>query len=379
MVSLLLLPSACQKKDAQINEVKNQNTEEKKVETTANSRFVTDPYQVAWDTADNQAIARFYLDINQDEIPELFLSNQINSCISVYKIYQIKKEGYLFVSDINTLDLRVLQTSHFGFCDLLCSGHYKPSNDQLEMDIDYFYLEYNGEKYSLKKQFYTLDEVKQSDLKIDTTSVEYKIDYHQRNDDKIWDTLKWSPEDDQTYRDYLQLEETKIVDRNIADPYKKTWDKLGGAIGAAPYNMSRFNLDINQDSIPELFLSQSSGTGGVCYEVYQILKKGYWYVSTIDMAQGVKVLPEMNHNFCYLIVSSRGGDQEHAYSILEYNGEEYKSVSGATFKTPKERYEADIFKRAISSDYKIEYIHNIPEENRQEVPWSPKDDDQYRN
>jgi len=85
LVSFLCCNLSCKQKQVDRTKEKQfENTQEKNAESTLDGRIVANPYQEVWDSADHQSITRFYLDINQDKIPELFLSDQFGSSSSSY-------------------------------------------------------------------------------------------------------------------------------------------------------------------------------------------------------------------------------------------------------------------------------------------------------
>jgi len=95
-----------------------------------------------------------------------------------------------------------LSESHSGYSDLLCTWHYATKASQLFMNIEYYFLEYNGKDYILKKStsYSSLEEAKKDGVNIITLPTDYVVEYHNDIDEIHPDVLHWSPKDDDQYR-----------------------------------------------------------------------------------------------------------------------------------------------------------------------------------
>ena len=162
----------------------------------------------------------------------------------------------------------------------------------------------------------------------------------------------------------------------LNDPYKYIWENNPKMF------LGRFYLDINNDKIPELFLSVGGGTGGTGFEVFTINKHGYTYVGYIFF-DTLKVLPDKHNGFNDLLVFIRGGNIGEGIGdigkleIYMYDNKEYNIVKEINHEVS--RIEAD--------KYMINYIHHslvemhpydFRNEEKNKLIWKPEDDNKYR-
>lgn len=108
--------------------------------------LVKDPYKFVWD-AEGQVggITRFFLDINDDGQPEIFVGANalIGNAGGEFEIFQKSGAGFIHLGAIFTHpeNLNVLSSKHHGFRDLRTCAHYNADS----CDLGTF--EFNGSKY----------------------------------------------------------------------------------------------------------------------------------------------------------------------------------------------------------------------------------------
>jgi hypothetical protein len=232
MLTLLLFPASCQQrkvvhipvtppttapekqneKPVEISENKNEQTEQtdqNKFEwytpeykplnrdfPLCTTRLVSDPYQVIWNYDHNNYkdfLGRYYEDLDDDLIPELFLTWSGGTCAASWFIYKITNDGYLLLGNLDFWDEDVLDEKHFGYKNIMT---FTRTGSLEDGDEDGFLtlIEFDGKEYVPQKRMdITLNQSKKRDL------------FHLNNliiaqQHPEGDKLLWSPNDDDKYR-----------------------------------------------------------------------------------------------------------------------------------------------------------------------------------
>jgi hypothetical protein len=160
------------------------------------TRLVIDPYQVIWNYDHNNYkdfLGRYYEDLDDDLIPELFLTWSGGTCAASWLIYKITNEGYILLGNLDFWAEEVLDEKHFGYKDIMT---FTRTGSLEDGDEDGFLtlFEYAGMSYVPQKSIdITLNESKKRDL------------FHLNNlivaqQHPEGDKLLWSPKDDDKYR-----------------------------------------------------------------------------------------------------------------------------------------------------------------------------------
>jgi hypothetical protein len=131
---------------------------------------------------------RLYRDLNQDNIPELFIATLGGTGGFCYVVYQIKKEGYQRIGYVPFSLLQVLSTKHNGFCDLMIYSKLNSPSGHL-----YIY-EFNGNEYEKVKKMMVI----YKDM-IDENIFIFEKDLKLEHFDP-----KWSSKDDDKYRSMIK-------------------------------------------------------------------------------------------------------------------------------------------------------------------------------
>jgi len=198
---VLLFSSSCQKKQVASIPVTPSNLdttlsvnldEAQKDQFDKEFPFITDhvidPYQELREKG-LSGKGRFYKDLNQDGVPELFLSYNTGSSSAYYAMYRITKGGYDFIGYVHFLFFQLLQTKHNGYFDIQVFSRSYTEGDGIYVGGLYKYS-YDGIGYSRISR-------------IDYIYNENKTD-HVFKPDQIDETLMlsnlWSPKDDDKYR-----------------------------------------------------------------------------------------------------------------------------------------------------------------------------------
>jgi hypothetical protein len=155
--------------------------------------FVKDPYLDYWKIKENKnnfqwSLSRFYKDLNQDGVPELFFPRFGGSGGTTFSIYQIIKEGYLSLGSISYMRCQTLSTKHNGFNDLMLYWHMSAD------DGDFTIEEFNGTSYEAVKEMHVISE----DTKNEKIFKPDKVGTWENHPDG--DKLLWSSKDDDKYR-----------------------------------------------------------------------------------------------------------------------------------------------------------------------------------
>jgi hypothetical protein len=153
--------------------------------------FVKDPYLDRWNERNGSGLwflSRFYQDLNQDGIPELFLPYFGGSSGYKYYIYQITKDGYYDLGTIHFSESKILPTSHNGFNDLIIYRHITSDDGRLLIE------EFNGFYYESEKEMYVVYEQAVNE-KIFVPDKQVPWEKHLETN-----KLLWSPKDDDKYR-----------------------------------------------------------------------------------------------------------------------------------------------------------------------------------
>lgn len=163
-----------------------------------NTIIVSDPYKEVWNSKENYKIylSRFYKDINDDTIPELFIK-WFEGTGASYVVYRILKTNYLYLGSISFSSFQLLDNSHFGFKDIdafLPTEIKENGNQKGSLEI----YEFNGLYYSSKKKM-DIDLKSSIKEKIFTPDKTYTLIKH-----PIGNTLLWSPKDDDKYRKMIK-------------------------------------------------------------------------------------------------------------------------------------------------------------------------------
>jgi hypothetical protein len=131
------------------------------------------------------------------------------------------------------------------------------------------------------------------------------------------------------------------------------------------YLKGRSYRDFNLDSVPELLISTTGGTGGLSYVIYQITKEGYQRLGGIAF-KSIQLLPTNHNGFCDLMTYWHWSYSKGELAVYEYNGKEYVKVKKMTVSY-KDMIEEKIFTPEEGS-----------KQEEYDIKLSPKDDDKYR-
>jgi hypothetical protein len=166
-------------------------------------RNVINPYQTIWGEGKGPAVfqmSRFYLDITNDNIPELFLCDSRGTGGGSYSVYQVTKPGYKFLVHLGTGSVHVQPDIHNGFNDIICIWR--------EGDNEYSFvlMENNGEEYVVKKSFLykSYQQANDEGLFLKSIHSTEKETYHYLENENDLYVLHWSPQDDDKYRKLIK-------------------------------------------------------------------------------------------------------------------------------------------------------------------------------
>lgn len=159
--------------------------------------LVKNPYKDYWDIKEKKNnfrwfLARCYIDLNQDGIPEIFFPRYGGSGGSTYSLYQITKDGYIDLGSLAFINIQILPLKHNGFNDLMLYWHTSTEDGDLTIE------EFDGFSYRTTKEMRVVYE----------QALNEKIFSPDRNGD--WeqhpnsDKLLWSPKDDDKYRKLIK-------------------------------------------------------------------------------------------------------------------------------------------------------------------------------
>jgi len=142
---------------------------------------IENPYQYVWDDeGDLEGITRFFLDINGDQTPELFIgaNSLIGNGGGEFHVFLKSGKSYNHLGSVfcSPGGLDVLATKHNGFSDLRTCTHMSAEECTLTIYI------FSGEKYEPKSQKL----VKASDLPKDFKPIRVEAEQSGK-------TLKWAP------------------------------------------------------------------------------------------------------------------------------------------------------------------------------------------
>jgi hypothetical protein len=149
---------------------------------------VIDPYQELREKG-LSVKGRFYKDLNQDGVPELFLSYDSGSAGSEYVMYRITKKGYDFLGYISFLYFQLLSTKHNGYFDI--QTFVRSYTEEDGVYVGGLYKDtYDGNKYrNISRIDYVYNE-----NKVDSVFIPDQIDV------TLMLSSLWSPKDDDKYR-----------------------------------------------------------------------------------------------------------------------------------------------------------------------------------
>jgi len=160
----------------------------------------------------------------------------------------------------------------------------------------------------------------------------------------------------------------------VKDPYKEI------NLCEICHRISRRYCDINQDGIPELFLSWSGGTGGSNYVVYQITKGDYRFLGNLDFFPSPQILHTKHNGFNDLLIfwrlgGNEKGEAEGVLSLLEFDGNKYKMIKEMNIYK-EEAIKKKIFTPNTDKIFSHNYISDDDIETNK--PWTREADDEYR-
>lgn len=154
--------------------------------------FTDNPYSDYW--IDYQLdkkpfiLTRFYEDINQDNIPEIFFPTGGGSGGIHYRVYQITQDGYFYLGGISYMSKQILNTKHNGFNDIVTFWDTGEEMGYLSL------LQFDGKKYIDTKEMEIIpSEAIKDKVFIPDKRIEWET--HPQGD-----KLLWSPKDDDKYR-----------------------------------------------------------------------------------------------------------------------------------------------------------------------------------
>lgn len=395
------------------------------------SRFVPDAYK---DLLEQESISKFtftksriYRDLNQDGIPEIFFDLHGGIGGENYLIYQITKEGYKEMGSYFYLAMQVLPTKHNDFCDIMTYQHINNKVALLRI------MEFNGSEYLTSKwlEGFIQDAIEEKIFQPDFQNVkeeDFDPKWSPNDDDKyrrmladleksmfdvrieINDGLAEGDDEQekstvinsglQIIRDWLcfilgratQVQFDSLKKKNIKIFKKWEWEVVKQEkkenvkvepkkFVKDPYKMNPAGLlrkykDINQDGIPELFLSNTySSSSGGHFEVYQITKEGYLDLD-LQILRKHQFLSTSHNGFLDFIEYSPYYAECGKILQFEFDGNFYwvvKKISVAYWEL--------VHNKTINPDpdLKQDFHPFIRDENDNiKLIWSPKDDDKYR-
>jgi hypothetical protein len=191
LLVLLLLSSSCQKK--QVTSISITDLDEaQKQQLDKEYPFITDhvidPYQELREKG-LSGKGRFYKDLNQDGVPELFLSYNSGSSSVYYAMYRIAEKGYDFIGYVHFLFFQLLPTKHNGYFDIQTFVRSYAEEDKVYVGGLYKYT-FDGIGYIRNSRIdYTYNENKDNSV--------FKPD---QIDETLMLSSLWSPKDDDKYR-----------------------------------------------------------------------------------------------------------------------------------------------------------------------------------
>jgi hypothetical protein len=166
--------------------------DQKKSEQFSNGfdiKFSNNPYQDLWGKIPFD-LTRFYQDLNQDNIPEIFFPTSGGSGGQNYMVYQITKESYKFLGEISYMSKQLLNSKHNGFYDIVT---FWRSGDE----IGYLtFRQFDGKQYVAAKYMEVIPSEALKDKVFDPE--DYKTIAWESHPEG--DKLLWSPKDDDKYR-----------------------------------------------------------------------------------------------------------------------------------------------------------------------------------
>ena len=161
------IPEKQTEKPAEIPENKTEQTDQDKLEWYTpeyepwgtdfplyNTRLVSDPYQVIWNYDHNNYkdfLGRYYEDIDDDLVPELFLTWYGGTCAARWLIYKITNDGYLLLGNLDFWANEVLDEKHFGYKNIMTFTRTGSLEDG-EEDGFLTLFEYDGKSYIQRKR-----------------------------------------------------------------------------------------------------------------------------------------------------------------------------------------------------------------------------------
>lgn len=201
LLSILIFSYSCQQKKmisipvtpSSLDSTLSSDLDETKKEQIAKEfPFITDhvldPYQELREKG-LSGKGRFYKDLNQDGVPELFLSFNSGSSSVNYAMYRITKKGYDFLGYIGFLYFQLLSTKHNGYFDIQTFNRSFTEEDRVYVGGLYKYS-YDGIGYTrINRIDYIYNE-----NKADSVFIPDQID------ETLMLSSLWSPKDDDKYR-----------------------------------------------------------------------------------------------------------------------------------------------------------------------------------
>lgn len=391
-----------------------------------NIKFSNNPYQDLWGKIPFN-LTRFYQDLNQDNVPEIFFPTSDGSGGQNYMVYQITKESYKFLGEISYMSKQLLNSKQNGFYDIVIfwsSGY--------EMG-DLTFMQFDGKQYVNIKY---MEVIPSEAIKDDIFKPEDWIEWEEHPEG---DKLLWSPKDDDKYRklissdtfevridlDYDNLDQEEATVKNsgiqlsidwmdfkigkatqeqfdalkkagiaiyrrwewsptggeeeesssekqkmlvVKDPYKDFW-KLKENKNNYQWSLSRIYKDINQDGVPELFFPRYGGSGGTTYSLYQITKEGYLDLGSISYSI-CQTLPSKHNGFNDLKLYWHMSADDGYLTIEEFNGSSYEAVKEIHILS------ADLKNYNILKPDQGGTWEDHPKGDK--LIWTPKDDEKYR-
>jgi hypothetical protein len=190
-----------------------------------------------------------------------------------------------------------------------------------------------------------------------------QIDFLKKNDIKVYPIWEWVP---------IEKQKNEITNEYKAEFVPDAYQDIINLLNVenrinhtrVGWSKDRIYQDLNGDSIPELFIQTTCGSGSCGYIIYRITKDGYLRMGGISY-QLIEILPTKHKGFFDMVKYGRLDSDIGYLSILEFNGSFYESTKGMWV----------VLEDAINNKI-IEPEDETLEEY--DPKWSSKDDDKYQ-
>lgn len=150
----------------------------------------SDPYREIW-LSNMGFLSRFYLDINGDKIPELFLGWNESSDGTSYVVYKFVKSNYLYLGYVMFDSIQLLENKHFGNQDLMVYIRTGILENGRQRGILQVY-EFDGMSYQVAREM---------EIELEAAIEEHLFTPNRsiRNVKHPKGELLWSPKEDEAY------------------------------------------------------------------------------------------------------------------------------------------------------------------------------------